>query len=75
MGSNGLGWVHGGPEQLQLVEAQPSSRETRDARLVELWRRGYTLEQIGRELGMSKGGVCNALKRLTRETQNSSEEW
>lgn len=46
-------------------EPERMSRTERDKRIVELRRQGYTLARIGREVGMSKNGVMQALRRVS----------
>ena len=45
------------------------SDEERTALMLRLRRRGWTLAQIGKQVGMSKNGVMQALRRTTQPSR------
>jgi hypothetical protein len=56
-------WLAAGADAA-AVASDPVPGHVRDDRVVELRRDGWTLAQIGAELGMTKGGVSRALERI-----------
>ena len=56
-------WLAAGADTA-AVAFDPVPAHVRDSRIVELRCAGWTLAQIGAELGMTKGGVSRALERI-----------
>jgi hypothetical protein len=56
-------WLHAGRSPVK-VAAEPVPAHVRDERIIELRREGWTLQQIGDDVGMSKGAVSRALERI-----------
>jgi hypothetical protein len=57
------GGLHAGADPAP-VSTQEMPAHVRDDRIVELRREGWTLQQIGDDVGMSKGAVSRALERI-----------
>jgi lambda repressor-like predicted transcriptional regulator len=68
-------WTDSGVVAVRPVPEFPGDRTaTRDRRISELRRQGWTLAAIADRVGMSEGGVSRALQRLSGQS-NTSEDW